>query len=160
MVATVAASLPASSGSRRKVSEGTKGPITDEFARQRVTRWKDGLPDRPVWLVIKRTLGAEPSYAYALSNAPASIPLSTLVWRSGLRWAVEQGFEEGKIELGMDHYAIRTYAGWHHHMLTTMLAHCFLWHLKLRLGKKSPRVDSVAAADVVGRRVTTTESDR
>jgi SRSO17 transposase len=37
MVATVAASLPASSWYRRKVSEGTKGPITYEFARQRVT---------------------------------------------------------------------------------------------------------------------------
>src|SRR5215813_376002 len=58
----VAASLPASSWYRRKVSEGTKGPITYEFARQRVTLCKEGLPDRTVWLVIKRTLGAEPSY--------------------------------------------------------------------------------------------------
>ena len=41
-------------------------------------------------------------------------------------------------ELGMDHYEVRTYAGWHHHRLTTMLAHCFLWHLKLHLGKKAP----------------------
>ena len=80
MVATVAASLPASSWYRRKVSEGTKGPITYEFARQRVTLCQDGLPDRTVWLVMKRTLGAEPSYAYAISNAPASTPLSTLVW--------------------------------------------------------------------------------
>ena len=54
-VATVVASLPASSGERRKVSEGTKGPIVYDFARQRVTLWKEGLPDRPVWLVIKRT---------------------------------------------------------------------------------------------------------
>ena len=38
----------------------------------------------------------------------------------------------------MAHYAVRQYPGWHHHMLTTMLAHCFLWHLKLRLGKKAP----------------------
>src|SRR5215470_12196268 len=45
MVATVAASLPASSWYRRKVSEGTKGPITYEFARQRVTLCQDGLPD-------------------------------------------------------------------------------------------------------------------
>src|SRR5215813_11705898 len=45
MVATVAASLPASSWYRRKVSEGTKGPITYEFARQRVTLCKEGLPD-------------------------------------------------------------------------------------------------------------------
>jgi SRSO17 transposase len=159
MVATVAARLPASSWYRRKVSEGTKGPITYEFARQRVTLCKDGLPDRTVWLVIKRTLGAEPSYAYAISNAPASTPLSTLVWLSGLRWAVEQCFEEGKTELGMDHYELRKYAGWHHHLLTTMLAHFFLWHLKRRLGKKSPRADGVAAADVVGRRVTAADGD-
>ena len=38
----------------------------------------------------------------------------------------------------MAHYEVRKYPGWHHHMLTTMLAHFFLWHLKLRLGKKAP----------------------
>jgi len=51
----------------------------------------------------------------------------------------------------MAHYEIRKYPGWHHHMLMTMLAHFFLWHLKLRLGKKSSGVDSVAAANLVGR---------
>ena len=50
----------------------------------------------------------------------------------------------------MDHYEVRKYAGWHHHMLTTMLAHFFLWHLKGRLGEKSPRPNGVAAPDVVG----------
>jgi SRSO17 transposase len=157
MVATVAASLPASSWYRRKVSEGTKGPIEYEFARQRVTLCKEGLPDRTVWLVSKRTLGDEPTYAYYISNAPASTPLRTFVWLSGLRWAVEQCFEEGKTELGMDHYEVRKYAGWHHHMLTTMLAHFFLWHLKLRLGKKSPSPDRVAAANDLRGRLTPTE---
>jgi SRSO17 transposase len=159
-VATLAAHLPASSWYRRQVSEGTKGPIEYEFARQRVTLCKDGLPERTVWLVIKRTLSAEPAYAYAISNAPASTPLRTFVWLSGLRWAVEQCFEDSKTELGMDHYEVRKYTGWHHQMLMTMLAHFFLWHLKLRLGKKSPRVDGLAAADVVRRRVTATGSDR
>ena len=42
------------------VSEGTKGPIVYAFARQRVTLCKEGLPERTVWLVIKRTLGASP----------------------------------------------------------------------------------------------------
>jgi len=154
MVATVAARLPASSWYRRKVSEGTKGPIEYEFARQRVTLCKEGLPERTVWLVIRRTLGAELSYSYYISNAPASTPLRTFVWLSGLRWAVEQCFEEGKTELGMDHYEVRKYAGWHHHMLTTMLAHFFLWHLKLHVGKKSPRTHGVAVADVTGCGVT------
>ena len=62
----------------------------------------------------------------------------SFVWLSGVRWAVEQAFEESKTELGMAHYEVRKYPGWHHHMLTTMLAHFFLWHLKLRLGKKAP----------------------
>jgi SRSO17 transposase len=158
-VAAVAASLPASRWYRRQVSEGTKGPIEYAFARQRVTLCKDGLPERTVWLVVKRTLGSEPSYAYAISNAPASTPLSTFVWLSGLRWAVEQCFEESKTELGMDHYEVRKYTGWHHHMLMTMLAHFFLWHLKLRLGKKSACVDGIAATDVVGRRVTAADSN-
>jgi len=158
-VATVATRLPASHWYRRKVSEGTKGPIEYAFARQRVTLCKDGLPDRTVWLVIKRTLGAEPSYAYAISNAPASTPLRTFVWSSGLRWAVEQAFEESKTELGMAHYEVRKYPGWHHHMLTTMLAHFFLWHLKLRLGKKSSRADGVAGADAVGGRVAAADRD-
>jgi len=132
------------------VSEGTKGPIEYAFARQRVTLCKDGLPDRTVWLVIKRTVGAEPSYADAISNAPASTPLRTFVWLSGLRWAVEQCFEEGKTELGMAHYEGRKYPGWPHHRLTTMLAHFFLWHLKIRWGKKSAGPHGVTSAAAPG----------
>ena len=153
-VAMLAASLPASSWYQRTVSEGTKGPLAYAFARQRVTLCKEGLPERTVWLVIKRTMGAEPAYAYYISNAPASTPLRTFVWLSGLRWAVEQCFEESKTELGMAHYEVRKYPGWHHHMLTTMLAHFFLWHLKLRLGKKSSSADGIAVAEVIGRRLT------
>jgi hypothetical protein len=67
------------------------------------------------------------------------------VWLSGLRWAIEQCFEETKTELGMDHYEVRKYPGWHHHILTCMLAHFFLWHLKIRLGKNSSVYYAVAA---------------
>jgi hypothetical protein len=147
-VTALAKSLPASSWYRRKVSEGTKGAIEYEFARRRVTLCQDGLPTRTVWLVIKRTLGAEPQYSYYTSNAPASAPLSLFVWLSGVRWAVEQCFEEGKSELGMAHYEVRQYPGWHHHMLMTMLAHFFLWRLKVRWGKKSAGAHGVSGAHV------------
>ena len=40
----------------------------------------------------------------------------------------------------MDCYEVRKYAGWNHHILTSMLAHFFLWHLKIRLGKKAPAI--------------------
>jgi DDE superfamily endonuclease len=47
-VAALAACLPAASWYRRPVSEGTKGPLVYEFARQRITLCKDGLPERTV----------------------------------------------------------------------------------------------------------------
>jgi len=130
---------------KRKVSEGTKGPIEYEFTKRQVVLAKNGLPDKSVWLVIKRTVGPDPEYSYYISNAPASTRLSTFVWLSGLRWAIEQCFEETKSELGMDHYEVRKYGGWNHHILTCMLAHFFLWHIKIRLGKKSTVYYAIAA---------------
>jgi hypothetical protein len=130
---------------RRKVSEGTKGPIVYEFTRQRVMLSQDGLPQKTVWLLIRRTLGEKPEYSYFISNAQRAVRLGTLVWLSGLRWAIEQCFEETKTELGMDHYEVRKYAGWHHHILTCMMAHFFLWHLKIRMGKKSTVHYAIAA---------------
>jgi SRSO17 transposase len=122
---------------RRKVSEGTKGPIEYEFTKRRVAMHKSGLPDKTVWLIVKRTIGANPEYSYFISNASTSTRLKTFVWLSGLRWSIEQCFRECKQELGMDHYEVRKYNGWHHHMLTCMLAHFFLWHIKIKMGKKS-----------------------
>jgi SRSO17 transposase len=136
-VETLAKSLHDCFWYRRKVSEGTKGPIEDEFIKRQVTLCGDGLPVRTVWLVMKRTMGANPSYGYYISNAPVSARLPLFVWLSGLRWAIEQCFEEAKTALGMDHYEVRKDPGWHHHMLTTMLAHFFRWHLQIRLGEKS-----------------------
>ena len=130
---------------RRTVAEGSKGPIDYEFTKRRVTLCKKGMPDRNVWLIIRRTLGKDPEYSFFISNAPRSTKLSTFVWLSGIRWAIEQCFEETKTELGMDHYEVRKYGGWHHHILTCMLAHFFLWHLKIRLGKKITSHYAVAA---------------
>ena len=130
---------------RRTVSEGTKGPIVYEYTRRQVMLSAAGLPQKTVWLLIRRTLGDDPKYSFFISNAPSSTRLKTLVWLSGLRWAIEQCFEETKTELGMDHYEVRKFPGWHHHMLTCMLAHFFLWHLKIRLGEKSTLYYAIAA---------------
>lgn len=144
-VADIAHEIGPTFWSRRTVAEGTQGPMTYESARKRVTLCKDEQPAQTVWLTIKRTLGEQPVDAYDISNAPVSAPLSLLVWLSGVRWAIEQCFEETKTALGMAHYEIRKCAGWHHHMLTGMLAHFFLWHLKIRLGEKSSSAYRVAS---------------
>jgi SRSO17 transposase len=60
-VEAIAKHLPDTLWYRRTVSEGTKGPIADEVTKRQVTRCRDGLPDRAVWLIIKRSCGAQPS---------------------------------------------------------------------------------------------------
>ena len=124
---------------QRTVSEGTKGPVTYEFTKRQVTIAKQGMPEKRVWLIIKRTLGEDPEYSYFTSNAMGSTRLPTFVWLSGQRWSIEQCFREAKNELGMDHYEVRKFMGWRHHILVCMLAHFFLWHLKIRFKKNSIR---------------------
>src|SRR5207302_6403779 len=61
---TVAAWAPrrASSGwYRRMVSEGTKGPSAEAWARTRGTLGTDGLPNRTGWLGRQRPLGSSPT---------------------------------------------------------------------------------------------------
>lgn len=51
------------------------------------------------------------------------------------RWSIEQSFEECKTELGMDHYEVRSYIGWHRHMLFVMMAHEFLCEVQNIIGR-------------------------
>jgi len=85
---------------RRKVSEGTKGPIEYEFTKRSIVLSNNGLPQKTVWLLIRRTLDKEPVYSFYISNAPRSARLNFFVWLSGLRWSIEQCFRETKTELG------------------------------------------------------------
>jgi SRSO17 transposase len=130
---------------KRTVSEGTKGPIEYEFTKKEVILAKDGLPRKHVWLIIKRTTGDNPTYYHNISNAPVSARLKLFVWLSGIRWATEQCFEETETVSGMDHYEVRKFSGWNRHILTCISAHFFLWHIKIKLGKKNAGCYDIAA---------------
>ena len=123
---------------RRVIKEGSKGPLTAEFAFARVTPVRDELPGPRSWAVFRRSLGPKVEVKFYLSNAPANCPEQALVRVSGMRWPVETAIEEGRGEVGMDHYETRTWPGWHHHMTHSILAHLFLIRLRLLFQKKVP----------------------
>jgi SRSO17 transposase len=129
----IAASLPDDAWQPYRIKEGSKGPLVAEFAFLRVVAVRDKLPGPQVWLVLRRSLDDEPELKTYLSNAPADVPVSELVRVSGIRWPVETAIEECKGGLGMDHYEVRTWLGWHHHMTLCLLAHHFLVRTQLRL---------------------------
>ncbi len=123
---------------RAVIKEGSKGPIVCDFAFLRVIESRGGLPAAELWLIIRRNLDDPSEVKYFFSNAPLSTPLSEFVRISGMRWPIETIFEEAKGEVGMDHYEMRSWLGWHHHMLFVSLAHHFLVRLRIQFQEQAP----------------------
>jgi hypothetical protein len=123
--------------------------IEAEFAFVRVTRsMRQGKPGAAAWAVFRRGTGEEATLKVFLTNAPESLGKHELARVNGMRWPIETAFEEVKGEVGMDHYEVRTWRGWHHHMTQTLLAYHFLVRMRLKY-KKSPSAD-LAAGEAAG----------
>jgi SRSO17 transposase len=79
------------------------------------------------WLLGERPLeGEEGEPKWFFSCLPADTPLSRLVELAHLRWPVEQFYEDGKGECGLDHFQGRSWEGLHRHLALVMLAYTFL----------------------------------
>ena len=122
----LAAKLP-----RCKVSwrEGTKERLTGRFTWVRVWLaggWEKGecRGKKPVWLLIEEQ--ADGSIQFALSNLPVRTSRIKAVRQWKDRWKVEQGYQQMKEELGLDHHEGRSWRGLHHHVCLVMLAFGFL----------------------------------
>ncbi len=115
--------------------EGLKGKLEADFAWVRVWpahRWGDGVPADAIpdstetarWLLVEWR--KDGTIKYALSNLPLDTTLKQAVrwWKE--RWQVERGYEQLKVELGLDHSEGRSWPGFHHHVAMTFLAYGFL----------------------------------
>jgi SRSO17 transposase len=132
------ARIPPEGWVRATIKEGSKGPITCDFAFLRVIEVRDRLPGPQVWLIIRRNIVDPTVIKFYFSNAPESTPLLEFVRISGMRWPIETVFEEAKGEVGFDHYEMRSWLGWHHHMLLASLAHYFLVRLRVHFQEQAP----------------------
>jgi SRSO17 transposase len=101
-------------------------------ASQRGSLWRQ--PGRARWLLIEQL--DDDTFKYHLSNLPAATSLEELVRLAHQRWAIEQGYQQLKEELGLDHYEGRSWRGLHHHLTLCFLAFGFL--TRLRTSKKTP----------------------
>ena len=64
--------------------------------------------------------------AFYACYGPADTSLVGLVRVAGTRWAIEDGFQQAKNEVGLDHYEVRRWPGWYRHITLALLAHAFL----------------------------------
>jgi SRSO17 transposase len=134
-------SLPEDAWQRIAWRRGTKGELKAHFVAVRV-RVADGplmsraqhLPGEDAWLICERRSSGERKYY--LANQAGRISLQTLAHRIHSRWSCEQAHMQMKQELGLDHFEGRSWRGLHRHALLSMVAFCFLQHL--RLGGENP----------------------
>lgn len=132
--------------SRRKnwtrifVRSGEKAPIEVHAACTTIEAATQTSVER---LVVIRLMGEKPEYRYWVTNDLES-SLEDLVRVTARRHWVEQDFQRAKGEVGLDHYEVRSWVGWHHHMTLACLALFFLALEQRRVGGKNLRSDSSA----------------
>ncbi len=110
--------------------EGTKGTLKSRFAAARVLPshgyQHGGIKEGSQWLLAEWPEGEKAPTKFWLADLPAATDLLSLVRFAKIRWWIEQGYQQLKDELGLDHYEGRSWQGWHHHVTMTMLAFGFL----------------------------------
>ena len=124
---------------RLSAGDGSKGPREFDWARVELASPEQDGWQR--WLVVRRSLlsGEQPAnLAYVLVFAPTGTTLAEMAQAIGTRWTVEQCFEEGKAEVGLDHYEVRSWQGWYRHITLCMLAHAFLVVLRTQSQAQMP----------------------
>lgn len=139
-VSAVARELPPDAWHPYQLREGAKGPLVFEFAFVRVWATRHGKTGDPQWLIVRRSMAAEPEYKYYVSNADGSTPTQHLALVTGTRWRVEEFFEDGKGDFGMADYEARAWTSWHHHMSLVAMAHLFVTVNRYQLKQDVPDI--------------------
>lgn len=85
------------------------------------------------WVVIER-LG-DGTMKYYVSNHGAQVTPKRIVRLAHERWKVEQGYQQLKEELGLDHFEGRSWRGLHHHVTLCFMAFDFLQTLARSQGR-------------------------
>jgi len=108
------AALPPAAWQRLSCGEGAQGARACGWACRRVR------PARPrgwVHAVPARRHPTRPDeLASYLAYAPEGTPPEESVRVAGTRWAVEDTIKLAKGQGGLDHYEVRSWAGWHRHI--------------------------------------------
>ena len=149
----IARDLDPSAWQRLSAGEGTKGArwhdwaycgLADldagEYAGERTGLWTRGL-------LIRRSI-ADGDLAFFSTWCPAGTDITTLVKVEGHRWAIEDGFETAKNELGLDHNETRSWHGWHRHVSLVMLTFAMMAAIRHHANTTPPPKTNRGAREV------------
>ena len=146
--AEIASTLDPSAWRRLSAGAGAKGErLFDwaylELADLEAAEYNESLSG--LWtrgLLIRRNL-ADGALAFFATWCLAGTAMETLVAVEGRGWAIEDGFETAKNELGLDHNETRSWHGWHRHVSLVMLAFAMLAAIRHKANTSAPPKSSL-----------------
>jgi SRSO17 transposase len=121
--AQLAAAVPAEHWVGASAGHGAKGRRLYDWTRIQLAG--PAAPGMARWLLARRSR-RDGELAFYACYGPVDTSLLGLVRVAGTRWAIEDGFQQAKGEVGLDHYEVRKWPGWYRHTTLALLAHAFL----------------------------------
>ena len=143
-VADIARTRRWSDWKRLSAGAGTKGPRLHDWCYLELADLEaedSNSADQALWtrgLLIRRHI-AHGDFAFFTTWCPAGTSIETLVAVEGNRWAIEDSFETGKSEFGLDHNESRSWHGWHRHVSMVMLAFAMMAVIRHRANPLPPK---------------------
>jgi hypothetical protein len=101
------------------------GAVVWEVRVVRFFPCEKGLPGKACWLMVARNV-LDGEIKYFLSNAPEDTRPEVLLHVAFSRWHIERIFEDGKGEVGLDHFEVRKYVPLMRHLILSMVSLLFL----------------------------------
>jgi SRSO17 transposase len=130
-----------------RVKDGHKGPMVWKAKRIRV--WlqdENGLPTPPHHLLVAYNVLEPEKIKYFISNAPENTGVETLLLVAFSRWKIERMFEDGKGELGIDHFEVRKFQSIRRHLILSCVSYLFLAEFHQAHGGGKPKPDDLPSA--------------
>ncbi len=128
-----------------RVKDAQKGPVVWRVRETTFHPARDYVPGDPVRLLVaEEVLTGE--VKYFLSCAPAEVPLKEVLTVAFSRWHIEKLFKEGKGEVGLDHFEVRSYRSLMRHLVLTAVSLYFLAEQTDRLRGEKLGVDDLPGA--------------
>jgi len=138
-------SLPEKAWMKLSVRDGEKGPLEVGIVACRVCARTDqkrvGPEEVLVVIRVRDELGGI-KHDYYLSNGPAETPLVEFARVAKAEHRIEECIQRGKSETGLADYEVRSWCGWYHHQVLSMIAGWFVL-TETRRGKKIHACDDV-----------------
>ena len=100
--------------------------------KQRVWLWnKDKTYCQSYILFIKKPINYDEEISYSLLNLSDDIPLKRIAFMQGQRFFIEHTFKEGKNQVGLGDYQVRSWDAFHKHITLCMMALNFLMEIRM-----------------------------